>query len=58
LIRFYTTKLDEMLCKLDSAKYARVYQLNLYLPEVDKEQRGFFLEMNLSSSFLAANTAI
>jgi len=26
LVRFYKNKLDEILCKLDSAKYARTFQ--------------------------------
>jgi len=58
LIRVHINELDNMLCKLDSAKYARPHQPNSSLPEVDKEQRGFFLEINLSSSFLAAKIAI
>jgi len=35
LVRFEKNKFDEMLCKLDSAKYARAFQMNptLVLPE-------------------------
>ena len=41
LVRFYKDEFDKMLCKLDSAKYARAFQQKpTLLKSADKKNRG------------------